>query len=143
MEAGESRQGPRGALGGPGSCCVLGFWHPKVVDFCFLFSPWSRLPLIPVLVLVALRPGVSLWLWGEVGALLRGLGSKGALTLELRSQVCLGGLCGCSICSLWTRPGLAVPGKRTTRLERSRQLETPSEAAGICIREPKDDGCPA
>lgn len=123
METEESRRGPCGALGGPASCCALGFQHPKVVDFCFLLSSWSRLLIIPVLVLVASRLGASLWLWGQVGALLRGSGyqgqgSKGALTLELRSWVCLGGRCGCSICSLWTGPGRAVPRKPMARLER-------------------------
>lgn len=82
----------------------------------------------PHLVLTPSHLGVSLAVEGG-GALLWGLGRqgqgiKGAVTLGLKSRVCLGGHSGQSSCSLWTEPGLVVPGKTTARLEGRRQLDT-------------------
>ena len=78
-----------------------------------LLSPWSWLLTVSLLVPVASGLGEAL-LWG-LGH--QKHGTKGVLTLGLKSLVCPGGRLGPGISSLWTGPGLAEPGKNTACLE--------------------------
>lgn len=101
-----------------GARCLAVLWVlallPSLGDgILSLLSPWSCLLTVSLLVPIASGLGEAL-LWG-LGH--QKHGTKGALTLGLKSLVCPGGHLGPSISGLWTGPGLAEPGKNTAHLE--------------------------